>query len=78
MRGRRALVRWQGATLDGDPELIGRITRVAGRTPGTPTEFLRALRSVGGRMRAVGATVSSRSAEVSLTASRGGSPLLDA
>ena len=78
VRGRRAVVSWRDAVLDGDPELVGRISRVAGRTPTTPVEFLRALRSVGGQMRAAGAAVSSRSAEVSLSASRSGTPLLDA
>ena len=78
VRGRRAVVSWRDAVLDGDPELVRRISRVAGRTPTTPVEFLRALRSVGGHMRAAGAAVSSRSAEVSLSASRSGTPLLDA
>lgn len=78
VRGRSAVVSWRDAMLDGDPELVRRITRVAGRTPTTPVEFLRALRSVGGRMRAAGAAVSSRSAEVSLSGSRSDTPLLDA
>ena len=78
VRGRRAVVSWRDARLEGDPELVRRIHRVAGRTPSTPVEFLRALRSVGGKMRAAGAAVSSRSADVSLTASRSGTPLLDA
>lgn len=78
VRGRRAVVSWKDAVLDGDPELVRRLTRVAGRTPATPVEFLRALRSVGGHMRAAGAAVSSPSAEVTLTASRSGTPLLDA
>ena len=78
VRGRRAVVSWRDAVLDGDPELVRRIAGVAGRTPTTPVEFLRALRSVGGHVRAAGAAVSSRSAEVSLTASRSGTPLLDA
>ena len=78
VRGRRAIVTWRGARVDGDPELVGRITRVAGRTPTTAVEFLRALRSVGGRVHAAGAAVSSRATDVSLTASRTGTPLLDA
>jgi hypothetical protein len=78
VRGRRAVVSWRDAVLHGDPELVGRISRVAGGTPGTPVEFLRALRSVGGHMRAAGAAVSAQGASVSLSGSRSGSPLLDA
>lgn len=49
VRGRRAAVVWQDGMLQGDPELMTRLVRVSGEFPRTASEFLRALRVVGGR-----------------------------
>ena len=62
VRGRRVSVRWAEGTLEGHPELVTRLERVAGGTPPTAIDFLRALRSLGGTVVSSDVAVSGRGA----------------
>ena len=47
---RQATVRWTAGQMVGDAELRRRVARIAGGVPDTATEFMHALRTIGGHV----------------------------
>ena len=50
VRDRQATVRWAAGRMVGDAELGRRVARITGGVPDTATEFMHALRTLGGHV----------------------------